>query len=182
MADSKGNILIVDDEAPIRLLLEKKLSSNGYHCIAAKNADDALKMLQSGPVDLVLLDIKLPGKSGMELLPEIKKGYPDVVVIMATVLTDIKVAIESIRRGAYDYIGKPFDMDTVNYCINRGIEKRRMEVELREYQQNLEDKGMLVRHFDQPLLKDSIRISIGRAEENDILLETLQEMEEELDG
>ena len=140
MVETRGNILIVDDEAPVRNLLEEKLSADGYHCLAANNADNALKILQSEPVDLVLLDIKLPGKSGMELLPQIKKSYPDVVVIMATVLTNINIAIESIRKGAYDYIGKPFNMDTVNYCINRGIEKRRLEVELREYQQNLEDK------------------------------------------
>ena len=140
MAESKGNVLIVDDEAPIRHLLEQKLSTDGYHCIAARNADTALNILQAEPVDIVLLDIKMPGKSGMELLPLIKKSYPDVVVIMATVLTNINIAIESIRKGAYDYICKPFNMDTVNYCINRGIEKRRLEVELREYQQNLEDK------------------------------------------
>jgi len=140
MVENQGTVLIVDDEAPIRLLLEKKLTADGYHCVAAKNADIALNILQSEPVDIVLLDIKLPGKSGMELLPQIRRNYPDVVVIMATVLTDINIAIESIRRGAYDYIGKPFNMDTVSHCINRGMEKRRLEVELREYQQNLEDK------------------------------------------
>jgi len=128
MAESKGNVLIVDDEAPIRHLLEQKLSTDGYHCIAARNADTALNILQAEPVDIVLLDIKMPGKSGMELLPLIKKSYPDVVVIMATVLTNINIAIESIRKGAYDYICKPFNMDTVNYCINRGIEKRRLEL------------------------------------------------------
>ena len=63
MAENKGTILIVDDEAPIRLLLEKKLSADGYHCVAAKNIDTALNILQSEPVDIVLLDIKLPGES-----------------------------------------------------------------------------------------------------------------------
>lgn len=140
MAENNGTVLIVDDEAPIRRLLERRLSADGYHCVEAGNADDALKILQSEPVDLVLLDIKLPGKSGMELLPQIKKTYPDVVVIMATVLIDINSAIESIRKGAYDYIGKPFNMDTVSDCVNRGVEKRRLEIELHEYQQNLEKK------------------------------------------
>jgi len=140
MAESKGNVLIVDDEAPIRKLLEGKLSDDGYHCVTAGNADIALSKLQTEPIDLVLLDIKLPGKSGMELLSQIKKTYPDVVVIMATVITDINVAIGSIRRGAYDYIGKPFNMDTVSDCVNRGIEKRRLETKLREYQQDLEAK------------------------------------------
>lgn len=140
MAETKGNVLIVDDEAPIRHLLEQMLSAEGYRCISASNADTALNILQAEPVDVVLLDIKLPGKSGMELLPQIKKSYPDVVVIMATVLTDINIAIGAIRQGAYDYIGKPFNMDTVKYCVNRAIEKRRLEIELREYQQNLEEK------------------------------------------
>lgn len=140
MAENKGTVLIVDDEAPIRKLLEHRLSADGYHCIPAGDTDAALKILQSEPVDVVLLDIKLPGKSGMELLPQIKKSYPDVVVIMATVLTDINIAIETIRKGAYDYIGKPFNMDTVSDCVNRGVEKRRLEIELHEYQQDLEDK------------------------------------------
>ncbi len=140
MAENKGTVLIVDDEAPIRLLLERRLSVDGYHCITAKNADTALKILQTEPVDLVLLDIKLPGKSGMELLPQIKKSYPDVVVIMASVLTDINVATESIRRGAYDYISKPFNLNMVSHTVNRGIEKMRMEIKLREYQRKLEDK------------------------------------------
>jgi len=140
MAENKGTVLIVDDEASIRKLLEEKLSDDGYHCVTAGNADDALKILQSESVALVLLDIKLPGKSGMELLPQIKKNYPDVVVIMATVLTDINTAIESIRKGAYDYISKPFNMATVSDCVNRGVEKRQLEIKLREYQQKLEDR------------------------------------------
>ena len=140
MVETRGNILIVDDEAPVRKLLEQKLSADGYHCMSVGNVDNALKLLQTEFVDLVLLDIKLPGKSGMELLPEIKKTYPDVVVIMATVIADINIAISSIRNGAYDYISKPFNMDTVGDCVNRGVEKRRLEIELREYQQNLEAK------------------------------------------
>ncbi len=140
MKKGKGVVLIVDDEKAIRLLLQNKLTTDGYQCLLAEDAPAALAKLKAAPVDLILLDINLPGKSGMELLPEIKMSYPDVVVIMATSVSDINTAVEAIRQGAYDYITKPFDLNAVTHSVNRGIEKRRMELELHDYQQHLEGK------------------------------------------
>lgn len=140
MAKGNGTILIVDDEKDIRRLLCQRLESEGYCCKEAGSANQALNKMQAEPVDLVLLDIKMRGKSGMELLPEIREHYPDTVVIMITVIHDIDTAIESIRHGAYDYIPKPFNLDVVVHSVKRGIEKRRLELELRDYQQHLERK------------------------------------------
>jgi putative two-component system response regulator len=135
----KGIVLIIDDEKSIRLLLQNKLTTDGYHCLLAEDAAAAIDKLNAESVDLVLLDINLPGKPGLELLPEIKKGYPDVVVIMASSVSDIDTAVDAIRLGAYDYITKPFDLNILIHSVNRGIEKRRMELELRHYQQHLEE-------------------------------------------
>lgn len=140
MAARKGTILIVDDEKDIRKFLHQRLKIEGYRCEEAGSADQALDKMQAESVDLVLLDIKMPGKSGIELLSETRKRYPDVVAIMVTVVNDIDTAIESIRQGAYDYIIKPFNLDVVVHSVKRAIEKRRLELELRDYQQHLERK------------------------------------------
>ena len=140
MAKRKGTILIVDDEKDIRKLLHQRLKSEGYLCEEAGNADEALTYLGDNSTDLVLLDIKIPGKSGLELLPEIKERYRDVVVIMATGVSDMETAIESVRQGAYDYVTKPFNLDEVVHSVKRATEKRRLELELRDYQRHLEQK------------------------------------------
>ena len=135
-------ILIVDDEAGIRRLLKEKLTNEGYHCQEAGSADQALAKLGSGsgPMELVILDIKMPGKSGTELLSELRVMCPDTVVIMATAVTDTSTATQCMRGGAYDYITKPFDLDEVVLSIDRALEKRRLELENKDYQQYLEQK------------------------------------------
>ncbi len=140
MSEKQATILIVDDEEMVRRLLHQKLSSEGYRCEEAGGADQALYELKSKPVALVLLDIRMPGKSGAELLPEIKASYPDTAVIMATAITDTSTAIQCMKEGAYDYITKPFNLDEVVLSIDRALEKRRLELENRDYQQHLEQR------------------------------------------
>jgi len=136
----KGRILIVDDEDAIRRLLHRKLSSEGFQCLEAGDAEQALGKLKNNTIDLVILDIKMPGKSGIELLPEIKASYSDTAVVMGTATTDINIAIHCMKHGAYDYITKPFNMDEVIISTGRALEKRRLELENKDYQQHLEDK------------------------------------------
>ena len=133
-------LLIVDDEDMIRKVLQLKLSREGYLCEEAIGAQQALRVLGSIPIALVVLDIKMPGRSGIELLPEIKLGYPDTGVIMATAVNDIDVAVQCLKLGADDYICKPFNLDEVCLAVQRALEKRRLQLELREYQQFLEEK------------------------------------------
>jgi len=136
----REGILIVDDEELIRRLLHQKLSSEGYRCQKASSAAQALDKLKSNPVELVILDIKMPGKSGMELLLELRARYPDTAVIMATAIADTTTAIQCMKEGAYDYITKPFNLDEVVLSIDRALEKRRLELENKDYQQHLEQK------------------------------------------
>jgi putative two-component system response regulator len=132
--------LIVDDEDIIRRVLRLKLSGEGYQCEEADNAQQALHVLETIPVALILLDIKMPGRSGIELLPEIKKTYPDTAVIMATAVNDIDVAIQCLKQGADDYVCKPFNLEEVSLTVQRALEKRRLQLELRDYQQFLEER------------------------------------------
>ncbi len=140
MTEKQDRILIVDDEKAIRRLLSQRLSNEGYQCQEAVNAEQALDKLRNNTVGLVILDIRMPGKSGIELLPEIKAGYPDTSVIMATAVADTSIAIQCMKQGAYDYITKPFDLDEVILSVGRALEKRRLERENRDYQQHLEGK------------------------------------------
>jgi putative two-component system response regulator len=140
MAEEQGSILIVDDEAAVRRLLSRRVAGEGYRCEEASTGDEALIKIRSDLVQLVVLDIKMPGRSGVELLPEIKAAHPDVAVIMATAITDTSTAIECMKQGAYDYITKPFNLDEVVLSIERALEKRRLELENRDYQQHLEQK------------------------------------------
>jgi len=137
---NEKSILIVDDEAAIRRLLRRKLSREGYWCEEADSVAQTLNKLRSSPMELVLLDIKMPGKSGIELLPEIKASYPDTAVIMATAVTEIGVAVQCMRQGADDYICKPFNLDEVALSVGRALEKRRLQLKIKEYQQHLEEK------------------------------------------
>ncbi len=140
MAGKQERILIVDDEDIIRSLLCLGLAREGYQCQEANGAEPALAQMRTNPAELVILDIKMPGKSGAELLPEIKASYPDTAVIMATAITDASTAIQCMKEGAYDYIAKPFNLDEVVLSAERALEKRRLELENRDYQQHLEEK------------------------------------------
>ena len=140
MTGQRETLLIVDDEAAIRKLLLQKLSGEGYQCKEADSARQALNMLETHPIALAILDIKMPGKSGIELLPEIKSGCPDTAVIMATAVNDINVAIQCLKQGADDYICKPFNLEEVSLSVQRALEKRRLQLEIREYQQYLEER------------------------------------------
>ncbi len=140
MQNQHERVLVIDDEAVIRRLLCQKLSSEGYDCKEASTAEEVFSKLRNGPVGLVILDIKMPGKSGIELLPEIKAAYPDTSVVMATAVTELSVAIQCIKKGADDYICKPFNLDEVSLSVKGALEKRQLQLKIREYQQHLEEK------------------------------------------
>lgn len=140
MPDKKGEILVVDDEDTIRRVLCRKLSVEGYECHLAADAKQALHEMGKRVIGLVILDVKMPGKSGIELLPELKAAYPETQVLMATAVTDIDIAVRCMKYGAYDYITKPLDLDNMVFSVSRALEKRKLELEIREYQRHLEGK------------------------------------------
>lgn len=128
MADQEGNILIVDDETSVRRVIQRKLSAEGYHCREAADADQALDELKRQPIELVLLDINMPGKSGLQLMPQIKELYPDTLVTMTTGIVDTYTAVQCIREGAFDYITKPLNLDELVLSVDRALEMRRLRL------------------------------------------------------
>ena len=137
---NKAKVLIVDDEIRVREILTRKLSDNGYHCLTAPDGNSALKLLKAEPFELVLLDIMMPGKSGSEVLHEIKLTYPDTAVIMITAVADVQTAISLMRMGAHDYIIKPIELNVLSLSLDRALEKRELIIENRDYQLHLEKR------------------------------------------
>jgi len=141
MVTQKQRILIVDDEAAIRKLLSQKLSKEGYDCEEADDAVHVLKKLGSKTTELVILDLRMPGKSGIYLLPEIKAEYPDIAVIVVTAVAETSVAIQCMKLGADDYICKPFDLGDIALSVERTLKKRRLQREIKERYQSLEEQA-----------------------------------------
>ena len=137
MATTQENILIVDDEETIRWVLNRKLSKVGYQCDEASNSEQALDKLKTKPSELVVLDIEMPGKPGTELLPEIQTMYPETAVVMASGVTDTRIIAQCIKDGAEDYIRKPFTLEDVLLSVDRALEKRKLGLQIQEYQRKL---------------------------------------------
>jgi response regulator RpfG family c-di-GMP phosphodiesterase len=135
-----ANLLIVDDEEMIRELLCSALSREGWCCHQACNADEGRFILQNQKIDLALLDIMMPGYSGIDLLQELKKICPDTSALMVTAMSDMDTALSCMHMGADDYIVKPFNIDRIVITVNNSLEKRRLFLENKEYQRNLEIK------------------------------------------
>jgi DNA-binding response OmpR family regulator len=126
MEEDKLTVLIVDDEESIRSILSRKLESDGYYCEVAADGKEALRKFSMRSFDLVLLDISMPGLSGMEVLRRLTADHPDTCVIMITAASDIRRHIEALKLGAYDYVSKPFDLDDVSARVKRALEIRRL--------------------------------------------------------
>jgi len=131
-------ILIVDDEPQVTKLLERRLTMEGYSCGTALSAEGALAMMKEEPFSAVLIDIRLPKMNGIELLEEVKNLDPDIAAVMVTAVMDRESAVEAMRLGADDYIVKPFDLEEVVTSVQKALEKRRLVLENKEYQRNLE--------------------------------------------
>lgn len=140
MEQARGTILIVDDEEAIRGILSRKLEVDGYHCEVAADGKEALWKAFMKDFDLVLMDIKMPGLSGMEALPQMVTNHPDTCVIMMTAVVDTETAVQAMRLGAYDYVTKPFDLDDLGMRVEKALERRDLLLENRDYQLRLEQK------------------------------------------
>jgi len=134
------NILVVDDEEAIREVVSTMLESKGYHCITVSNGRAAQEFVRKQTPDLVLSDMIMPEMDGIKLLEWLRNFDPEIPVIMVTAIHDISTALEAIRRGAYDYILKPFEKDQLFHGVGRALQHRRLVIENRNYQVNLEQQ------------------------------------------
>jgi len=138
ISNRQDAVLIVGDEGAMRKPIATKLLADGYPCLVAAGGTQAMELIAHQDISLALLDMNLPGRLAFRLLQEIKSESPNTVIIMVTDVRDIDVAIQCIRLGAYDYITKPFHLEGVTLCIQRALEKRRLELANCDFQQTLE--------------------------------------------
>ena len=137
---SRGRVLVIDDEPDIRESLEALLSSENYRVDLAFNATEGLKKLETSTYDLVLVDLMMPDRSGMEVLEEIRLRDRDTPLFMITAYGSIEVAVEALKRGANDYFAKPWDNEKLLIEIERMISKVRLERENTELKRALKQR------------------------------------------
>jgi DNA-binding NtrC family response regulator len=132
-------ILIVDDEFSVRDSLYKWFSEDGYQVDTAENAVIALKKLQDGKWDLILLDIKMPGMDGMELQKRIKEIDKNIIIIMITAFASVDTAVQALKEGAYDYVTKPIDPDYLDHIVNNALREKNLSIENIQLREQISD-------------------------------------------
>ena len=133
-------ILIVDDEKNYLLVLEALLGPQGYEIITVNNAHDALRLVREADLDLVITDVKMPGMNGMELLEESKKIKPELPVIIMTAYGSIEMAVEAMKKNAYDYITKPFQNEQLKLTVKKALDNYRLIKQNKLLSQALSDR------------------------------------------
>jgi len=154
MIDKKIKVLAVDDEETVRVLLQRIFQNAGYDAVTAADGTEALSVIAAGDIDVVLLDIKMPGRSGIDVLGKITADWPDICAIMVTAVADVQTAVEAMKLGAYDYITKPFDQGEVLLKIREAM---------RRWQEQLQDKQHYLQ-FEQSIAEQTRRMQENFAE------------------
>ncbi len=146
-------ILIVDDYPDIVQLLKEFLEDQGLPTLTADSAAELHQNLEHKNIALAILDIGLPDGSGIDLLPEISKCYPDMSIIMLTAVTDLHTALECMRQGADDYLTKPVQFTEFNATVRKVLEKRRLKINNRRYQRQIERANFRIRLLHELTMK-----------------------------
>jgi DNA-binding NtrC family response regulator len=133
-------ILIIEDEAKLRRLLELNLGDDGFRTLSAGDAETGLKLLRSEPVHLVLTDLKLPGMSGIELLHAAKQQNAAVPIVVMTAFGSVETAVEAMKAGASDYVLKPFSLAEIRIVVHKELDHSRLQEENRTLREALGQK------------------------------------------
>ena len=136
----KATILVIDDEEIMREILEALLSREGYEVRLASSGAEGLDLVRSVPVDAAVVDVMMPGMDGLTVLDEVKKIDDDIAVIMITAFASVDTAVAAMKRGAFDYVTKPFKNDEVLAVLQNAVERRRLVTENRVLRQSLQER------------------------------------------
>jgi two-component system nitrogen regulation response regulator GlnG len=163
-----ARILIADDEDSLRWVLEKGLRGVGYDVTSVKDGEEAVRVFQAQPFDLVFLDVRMPGLDGLTALERIREARPDVYVVVMTAHGSMDTAIKAMQRGAYDYLNKPFDLDEVLLLSERALAASRLTQEVARLRTGLaevrEFSALIGRH---PRMQEVYK-TIGRIAGTDV--------------
>jgi DNA-binding NtrC family response regulator len=149
-----AKILIVDDEVNIRDALATLLAKSGYEVSTAAKGEEAIRQMQATAFDLSIVDLKMPGMGGIELLRWIKEHSADSEVMVMTAYGSVETAVEAMKAGAYDYLSKPVDKERLPIAIEKALERRRLSLENRHLRESLAVKGRFEQMIGQsPAMK-----------------------------
>ena len=140
MNKTSARLLVVDDDPVTIELLKEVLSKEGYQVSTSLSGEEAIAQGMDNLFDIIITDVRMGEKGGMDVLRFFKKNAPETTVIMITAFGSIETAIEAIREGAYDYISKPFKLDEIKFTIQRALEQRRLVQENKLYRKELLEK------------------------------------------
>ncbi|MGB2698649.1 MAG: response regulator [Candidatus Zixiibacteriota bacterium] len=136
MAQEK--ILVIDDELFVRELLQEFLSKEGYNVYLAESGEKAIDLIKANPVEIALIDLKMPGMDGISTLKEIKKIAPETIAVILTGYPTIESSVEALRSGAYDYVVKPFKLNDLKNTIEKALNEYRLKSEIGELRKKIQ--------------------------------------------
>ncbi len=140
MSDSSKHILLVEDEAPLRQAVAEQLTDRGYQVEQADSGEAAVARLADFAFDIIITDLRLPGLDGSTVLEAAVKRYPDIIAIVVTGYGTVKDAVEAIKRGACDFVSKPFQIDELLHVLESALEQRRLKMENAYLRAQLEER------------------------------------------
>src|ERR687887_201758 len=162
--------LVVDDEPRLRRVLVRLLEGEGFTCAEAGSGTEALEMLQHEQVPLVISDLRMPQMDGATLLREIIAKWPDTAVIVVTAVAEVESAVARLQLGALDYVAKPFHLDEVRARVTQALDKRRLILENRMFQQQLEQRVQAQARRIEELSLERLQVLVHVVEEKDAYL------------
>src|SRR5438552_18171083 len=123
MPDTTKHLLLVEDEAPLRQAIAEQLADRGYHVEQAESGETAVARLADFAFDIIITDLRLPGMDGSAVVEAAVARYPDIVAIVVTGYGTMKDAVEAIKRGASDFVNKPFQIDELLHALTSALDK-----------------------------------------------------------
>jgi two-component system nitrogen regulation response regulator GlnG len=166
---SLNRILVADDEESMRWVLSKALRKKGFTVDLAKDGDEALELIQANGYDLAILDIKMPGISGLDLLDRVREMKSDLLMVIMTAEASMKNAVEAMKRGAYDYITKPFDLDVIDAIVEKVSRAKEMTTQVTLLKEELKDRYQLEKNIigNSPAMRDIYKV-VGKVAPSDV--------------
>src|SRR5438105_13839322 len=140
MPDAQKHLLIVEDEAPLRRAVAEQLTDRGYRVEQADSGEAALAKLADFAFDIILTDLRLPGIDGSAVVEAAVERYPHIIAIVVTGFGTVKDAVEAIKRGAWDFVSKPFQIDELLHVLDSALEQRRLKSENAYLRAQLEER------------------------------------------
>lgn len=167
------SILIVDDEDAQRSVLKGYLEKKGYRIFSASSGNEGIKTVQNNIIDIILSDFKMPDKTGLEVLEEVKKINPEISFVILTAYGTIENAVKAMRLGAFDYISKPVDLDELDLMIERIIENRNLKSENQILKNQLKEKFKIDSFISQsPKMEEVLSVASRAADSRATVLIT----------